>query len=42
VICTCCNVVLKVADLNPLQLDWAAEATEEGWEEDWEVELERA
>jgi lysine biosynthesis protein LysW len=42
VTCQCCSVVLRVADLNPLQLDWATEAADENWEEDWEVELARA
>jgi hypothetical protein len=41
VTCWSCSAVLAVIDLNPLQLDWAVEATGEGWEEDWEVELER-
>jgi lysine biosynthesis protein LysW len=39
--CWCCRAALRVSDLNPLQLDWVAEAADEGWEEDWEVELER-
>lgn len=39
VTCWCCNARLHVTDLNPLQLDWAAETADEGWEEDWEVEL---
>ena len=41
VTCWSCGATLRVTDLNPLQLDWVAEAAEEGWEEDWEVELER-
>ena len=41
VTCWNCGATLRVSDLNPLQLDWAVEAAEEGWEEDWEVELER-
>jgi uncharacterized protein YbaR (Trm112 family) len=39
--CWCCSATMRISDLNPLLLDWAAEAAEEGWEEDWEVELER-
>ncbi len=42
VTCGGCSAILRVIDLNPLQIDWAAEATSEGWEEEWEVELERA
>ena len=41
VTCWCCGATMRISDLNPLLLDWAAEAAEEGWEEDWEVELER-
>lgn len=41
VTCWCCSAILGVIDLNPLQLDWIAEAVGEGWEDDWEVELER-
>jgi hypothetical protein len=41
VTCGGCNAVLKVIDLNPLQIDWAAEAVGDGWEEEWEVELDR-
>jgi hypothetical protein len=41
VTCWSCGAVLRVSDLNPLQMDWVAEATQEGWEDDWEVELER-
>ena len=41
VTCWCCSATLRVTDLNPLQLDWVTEAAHEGWEEEWEVELER-
>ena len=41
VTCWNCNATLRVSDPNPLQLDLTAEANEEGWEENWEVELER-
>ena len=41
VTCGCCTEVLRITDLDPLQIDWAAEMTSEGWEGDWEVELER-
>lgn len=41
VTCGGCSAILRVIDLNPLQIDWAAEATGDGWEEDWEVELDR-
>ena len=41
VTCWCCSVVFRVTDLNPLQLDWVTEAACEGWEDDWEVELEQ-
>ena len=39
VLCECCDASLGVVDLNPLQLDWVAEAGDEGWDEDWEVEV---
>lgn len=39
--CWSCRAALKVSDLNPLALDPTTEAAEEGWEEDWEIELER-
>jgi hypothetical protein len=41
VTCGGCSAILRVIDLNPLQIDWAAEATGDGWEEDWEVELDQ-
>lgn len=40
VACSCCSTSLRVADPNPLQLDWVVEVAGEGWGEEWEVELE--
>ena len=40
IFCECCDAGLRIVDLNPLQLDWVAEASDGGWDEDWEVELE--
>jgi lysine biosynthesis protein LysW len=34
VTCGGCSVILRVFDLNPLQIDWAAEEIGEDWEED--------
>ena len=41
VFCECCDAGLRIVDLNPLQLDWVAEASDGGWDEDWEVEVEK-
>jgi lysine biosynthesis protein LysW len=40
VFCECCDAGLRIVDLNPLQLDWVAETSDGGWDEDWEVEVE--
>ena len=41
IFCECCDAGLRIVDLNPLQLDWVAEASDGGWDEDWEVEVEK-
>lgn len=40
--CPCCDAISRIVDLDPLELGWARKLVGGEWEEDWEVELERA